>query len=68
MYIHVGEKKTIINGKTKSEMTTVPLRVEPCGCYDDAVVVEVSGHGYYTGEASFWVEDDDPLAKGFLIR
>ena len=46
----------------------MPLRVEPYGCYDNAVVVAVSGRGYYTGEASFWVDDDDPVAKGFLIR
>ena len=46
----------------------MPIRVEPYGCYSDAVVVEVSGHGYYTGEASYWMEEDDPKGKGFLIR
>ena len=66
--IFPGEKRTFQNGKTGSSMTSVPLRVEPYGCYDNAVVVEVSGRGYYTGEASFWMEEEDPKARGFLIH
>ena len=31
-------------------------------------MVEVSGCGYYTGEASFWMEEEDPKARGFLIH
>ncbi len=33
----------------------------------EAVVVEVGGHGRYTGTATFTAEDDDPLAP-FLLR
>ncbi len=33
-----------------------------------AVVVEVSGEAYFTGEASFRRESDDPLGAGFLLR
>jgi trans-L-3-hydroxyproline dehydratase len=33
-----------------------------------AVVVEVGGRAFYTGEASFSVEADDPLGEGFLLR
>jgi trans-L-3-hydroxyproline dehydratase len=32
-----------------------------------AVVVEVGGHAYYTGEATFTAESDDPL-EPFLLR
>lgn len=49
-------------------MRARPVRVEPYGGHQDAVVVEVSGHGYYTGEATYWVEPHDPKAKGFLIK
>ena len=66
--MYAGEKRTFVNGKTRSEMTAMPVRVEPYGCYGNAVVVEVSGHGYYTGEASYWMEEDDPMARGFLIK
>ncbi|KAE9962560.1 hypothetical protein BLS_008441 [Venturia inaequalis] len=33
----------------------------------DATVVKVEGHAYYTGFNTFVVEDDDPLAAGFLF-
>ncbi len=33
-----------------------------------AVVVEVRGRAHYTGEATFTVEADDPLAWGFSLR
>ena len=49
-------------------MSGMALRVEPYGCYEDAVVVEVSGHGYYMGESTFWMESNDPTANGFLIK
>lgn len=48
-------------------MTTMPVRIEPYGGYEDAVIVEVSGHGYYTGEAKFWMEEGDSQGEGFLI-
>ncbi len=34
---------------------------------DGSVIVEVSGHGYYSGEARFWVEANDPLGAGFSM-
>jgi trans-L-3-hydroxyproline dehydratase len=67
LHLFAGEKRTFQNGKTGSIMTSIPVRVAPCGDYDKAVVVEVTGHGYYTGEASFWMEEDDPVAGGFLV-
>ena len=49
-------------------MTGKPHRVVHYGCYDDAVIVEVSGCGYYIGECSFWREKDDELKNGFLVK
>jgi proline racemase len=34
----------------------------------DAVRVEVRGRAHYSGQASFFVEPDDPLGGGFLLR
>ena len=33
-----------------------------------AVTARVSGRAYYSGKAEFVIEDDDPLAGGFLVR
>ncbi len=33
-----------------------------------AITARVSGRAYYSGEATFIVEDDDPLGGGFLVR
>ena len=67
-HLYAGEKRAFVNGKTDSELTGTPMRVEPYGCYDKAVVVEVCGRGYYTGEGTYWTEEDDPKADGFLIH
>ena len=57
-----------MNGKVNSRFTGKPLRTVKYGCYDDAVVVEVGGSAYYTGESQFRWEEDDELAKGFLVK
>ena len=33
-----------------------------------AVIVEVAGEAFYTGEATFAREPEDPLGMGFLLR
>jgi proline racemase len=33
-----------------------------------AITAKVSGRAFYSGKAEFIVEDDDPLADGFLVR
>ncbi|MCG8690293.1 MAG: proline racemase family protein [Minwuiales bacterium] len=38
-----------------------------CGQHP-AVTVQVAGEAFYTGEAFFTVEQDDPLKDGFLLR
>lgn len=32
-----------------------------------AVIPEVSGRAWYTGEHTFWIDPSDPLGKGFLL-
>ena len=41
-----------------------PVRTGP----HPAVITEVAGEAYYTGEARFNVEEADPLAWGFRLR
>lgn len=38
-----------------------------CGSHP-AITAKVSGRAFYSGTAEFIVEDDDPLAAGFLVR
>ena len=38
-----------------------------CGPHK-AITARVSGRAFYSGKAEFIVEDDDPLARGFLVR
>ena len=33
-----------------------------------AVVTEVTGSAYRTGESTFTLDPDDPLREGFLLR
>lgn len=41
--------------------------VTACGPHP-AITANVSGRAYYSGKAEFIVEDNDPLADGFLVR
>ncbi|WP_420406688.1 proline racemase family protein [Hoeflea sp.] len=34
----------------------------------DAITARVSGRAFYSGRSEFVIEDDDPLAAGFLVR
>jgi proline racemase len=55
-----------VNSKTKSSFTGKALREDNYkgkGC----LIVEVGGHGYYTGESKYWLEEDDNIGKGFII-
>lgn len=47
--------------------TGTPIREEEYGSYK-AVVVEVEGTGYFTGECKFWLEDEDITGQGFLLH
>lgn len=34
----------------------------------DAVIPEVTGNAYITGKNEFWIDPNDPLNKGFILR
>ncbi|WP_339859300.1 proline racemase family protein [Thalassospira alkalitolerans] len=33
-----------------------------------AIIAEISGQAYYSGEATFWHEEDDGIGRGFIVR
>ena len=41
--------------------------VTTCGSHR-AITATVTGRAFYSGKAEFLIEDDDPLAEGFLVR
>ncbi len=49
----------IFSGKISAETSCGPFK---------AVTVEVGGQAYYSGNAEFTMESEDPLAGGFLLR
>ena len=51
---------------TGGEFTGEVVATARCGPHP-AVIVTVGGQAFYTGEASFTVEPDDPLRQGFLL-
>ncbi|XP_033104942.1 trans-L-3-hydroxyproline dehydratase-like [Anneissia japonica] len=65
--IQLGQKRLFESGANKTLFTGMAVKQTKCGDFD-AVVVEVAGHGYYTGEASFMLEEEDVVGKGFLLR
>ena len=62
-----GQKRTFVCGKTGSEMKGMVVRQTRFGSFD-AIIVEISGRGYYSGKCTFTLEDDDPLKGGFLLK
>lgn len=50
-----------------TKLSNLCLKVTTCGEFS-AVVVEVEGHAYYSGVASFTLENEDTLKNGFLLR
>ena len=51
---------------TGAEFTGKVVATARCGPHP-AVIARVGGQAFYTGEASFTVEPDDPLREGFLL-
>ncbi|MDP2733720.1 MAG: proline racemase family protein, partial [Hoeflea sp.] len=64
--IAVGQPRTFqsITGSRFSGHVATLTRAGPHA----AITAQVSGRAYYSGKAEFMVEDDDPLASGFLVR
>ncbi len=52
---------------TGSEFVGAVIEETECGQFP-AIVAEVSGHANYVGEATFWLDDNDKLGEGFLLR
>jgi trans-L-3-hydroxyproline dehydratase len=50
---------TTFGGKAVREVAFGPYR---------AVVPEVSGSAWLTGTCEFWIDPDDPLGRGFILR
>jgi len=50
-----------------STMTVRAVEQTTFGAYD-AVVPEVSGTAYFTGRNEFWLDSEDPLRSGFILR
>lgn len=50
-----------------SVLILIPLQEARFGDYN-AVIVEVSGEAFYTGTATFTVEEEDPLKYGFFFK
>ena len=64
--IGLGETRTF-ESLTGARFTGEVARSERLGPHD-AVTVRVGGRAFYSGEASYFVEKDDPLGGGFLLR
>ncbi|XP_002739157.1 trans-L-3-hydroxyproline dehydratase-like [Saccoglossus kowalevskii] len=64
--ISVGQVRTFMSGVTGSKFMSTVVRETKYGKYD-AVIVELSGNGYYTGMANYMVENEDKLKDGFNI-
>ena len=61
------EQPRVFESVTGALFTAETVRETRCGQYP-AVTVQVAGEAFYTGEAVFTVEAEDPLKDGFLLR
>ncbi len=64
--IALGQQRTfesIIGSRFSGSVASVTA----CGPHP-GITAKVSGRAYYSGKTEFIVEDDDPLAAGFLVR
>ncbi|XP_064515554.1 trans-3-hydroxy-L-proline dehydratase isoform X2 [Pseudopipra pipra] len=65
--IQLNQTRTFRSSTTGSLFTGKAVKATKFGDYN-AVVVEVSGEAFYTGTATFTVEEEDPLKYGFLFK
>ncbi|XP_060072069.1 trans-L-3-hydroxyproline dehydratase-like [Ylistrum balloti] len=64
-YVKLGQSRTF-RGHIKSEFLAKAIQEVTYGGRK-AVVVEVSGNGYYCGSSEFSLEEDDVIGRGFLL-
>ncbi|OPJ81326.1 trans-3-hydroxy-L-proline dehydratase [Patagioenas fasciata monilis] len=65
--IQLNQTRTFRSSTTGSLFTGKAVKEAKFGDYN-AVVVEVSGEAFYTGTATFTVEEEDPLKHGFFFK
>ena len=65
--IALGQTRRSESGISGTIFTGKPIQTTKCGSLD-AVIVEVSGKANYIGEATYTLEEDDLVGKGFLLR
>ncbi len=56
--------ESIIN----TTLSVTPIKTVEYGTYNQAIIPLVSGNAYFTGYQQFWIDQNDPLKDGFLIR
>ena len=64
--IKLGES-IIIESIIGSTFSVKVVETTTFGNYD-AVIPEVSGNAYITGKNTFWINQEDPLKDGFILR
>ena len=64
--IKLGES-IIIESIIGSTFSVKVVETTTFGNYD-AVIPEVSGNAYITGKNTFWINPEDPLKDGFILR
>jgi len=57
----------VIESIIGSTFSVKVVKTTSFGSYD-AVIPEVSGNAYITGNNTFWINPEDPLRKGFIIN
>ncbi|XP_025970711.2 trans-3-hydroxy-L-proline dehydratase [Dromaius novaehollandiae] len=65
--IQLNQTRTFRSSTTGSLFTGKAVKEVRCGDHN-AVVVEVSGEAFYTGTATFTVEEEDQLKYGFFFK
>jgi len=65
--IGLNQKRKFRSGKVDSEFIGEVVMETTCGSFD-AVRISVQGEAYYTGTSQFFMEDNDPLKSGFVVR
>lgn len=64
--IQLGERR-LFESIAGSQFSGEVARPTSCGPHE-AIVARVGGRAFYSGKAEFWLEPEDELGKGFLLR
>jgi len=65
--IGLNQKRRFCNSKVDSEFIGEVVLETTCGSFD-AVRISVQGEAYYTGTSQFFMEENDSLRHGFVVR